>query len=376
MQRRTVVRGVGAAVVLLAAALVAAGCQSIAGIEDRTLQPASQQQCIEYCDTVQKNCTNDNKVYPDKKTCLAVCAALPPGKPSDPQNANTVACRLTAARAATDSAAQQENCPAAGPGGAGGCGTDCEAYCTLLSAICPDDSTIVPDCKKKCAAIADPAGFTPEAQKGDTVQCRLAQLGAATQDPTHCLHARFQTSNGVCKHDSQTSKPDCADYCRAVMVACTGDVQQYVDEATCEAVCADLPRGSWDDTNKVQSIGCRYYHSFFALGKPGTHCPHAGPGGDGTCSDPTSANCQSYCILLEAGCKSEFDGQFGGAQDPQGACISDCGSIQGGGTGELFSTDSSGNKTPSPMFCRLQNLSDVIAGKQGADCQNLGNGCP
>lgn len=374
-------RGFGFAVVALVSALVAGGCQSIVGIPERTFQPHSQQ-CVDYCNTVQKNCTGDNAVYPDKTTCLDVCGKLPPGQASSPANADTVACRMRQAQTAASS--PSESCAAAGPGGGGDgtCGSDCDAYCTLFQAICPADFKLVSDCKTKCAAIADDKGFTAAEQKGDTVQCRLAQLEKATQDKSACLHARFQSSGGVCSHDP-TTPVDCADYCRAVSVACTGDLQQYHATKThsahdeCMAVCADLSKqhaGKWSDT-LGQSVGCRYYHTFFALGDPGTHCPHAGPGGDGTCSDPKTANCQSYCILLEAGCSSVFSTRYPGGQSD---CLQACKNTPGADAGQLYSTDTSSGTTkhvPSQMACYLQLVSAAIVDQAPSECPDLTKPC-
>src|SRR5688500_18287338 len=128
--------------------LVLAGlgaCQSIAGIEDRVLNPAAfgeggdgsggepnvnpaTPQCQRYCSDVMSACTAENAVYVDEALCLGVCAQLEPGDPLEPVG-NTVACR--ARQAAIAKAEPAEHCRAAGPGGDGVCGSDCEAYCEL-----------------------------------------------------------------------------------------------------------------------------------------------------------------------------------------------------------------------------------------------------
>ncbi len=371
MQRRWMVRA-SAAVTLLGAVVVVGACQSIAGIHDRTLRPFSQQ-CVDFCNTVQKNCIDANKVYADNNTCLEICSALPPGTPGDATNADTVACRMLRAQAAESS--PQESCAAAGPGGDGSCGTDCDAYCTLFQAICPDQAAVVSQCLDKCPAIADSKGFTAAQQKQDSVECRLAQLEKATADKSACIHAAFQVSGTTCKHTQ--GLPDCTDYCRAVMVACTGSLQQYkaadglaaMDQ--CLAVCGDLPKGQWDDVG-AQSIGCRYYHSFFALGDPSTHCPHAGPGGDGTCSDPDAANCESYCILLQKACQSDFDNKFTGAS-ALADCEADCQNrkIAGSGNGKLFDQ----GDTPSTMMCCLRHLSEAATFRVNSQSASADSQC-
>ncbi len=376
---RGMLRASGLATLALLATFIVVGCQSIVGIEDRTYQPGSQQ-CADYCNTMQKNCTQGNAVYPDKATCLAVCADLPPGGPSAPANSNTVSCRARLATLAGSS--QVEYCASAGPGGNGSCGNDCEAYCTLLQAICPDDYKAVASvrpCTDSCKALEDEKGFSAAQQQGDTVQCRLVHLMAAAKDPAaaaaECPHASFQTPDEVCKHDPKTTA-DCKPYCRAVMAACTGKFQQYASEAECEKVCADLSPGTYGDTLGKNTVGCRYYHAFNALGDPAGHCPHAGPGGDGVCSQD---NCESYCELMQAGCSSVFGTRYPGGLTK---CEDDCRTppaITGGAAQQLYSS----NGDASQMVTCLQKVSTAITDRatgkaSDADsvCQKLaGDGC-
>lgn len=340
--------------VALVGVMIATGCQSIAGIEDRTYQPASQL-CIDYCNAVQKNCTGDNAVY-GKDTCPGICKNLPPGDPTEPSNANTVACRLRFAKAAAS--APSEQCAAAGPGGDGTCGSPCDAYCMLFEKICPSAYNIVPDCQANCAALASHKGFSAVSDhSGDTVECRLVHLGAATLDPaTHCPHAEFQSTD-YCKNGNTAAT--CQDYCRAVTVACKGTFQQYASQAECMAVCAQLPLGTFADVS-TNTVGCRYYHSFNALADPATHCPHSGPGGDGQCSKD---NCEPYCKLMAKACPATA------FADPK-TCAADCEQVEGHKAGELYKSAS------TPMLCRLQAVSRAIAarassqdGTADAECQ-------
>jgi hypothetical protein len=71
-------------------------------------------------------------VYPSLEVCLAVCERLPAGEAGDSEG-NSVQCRYRAARQVTE---QPADCPAAGPGGAGRCGDNCESYCALMDAVC------------------------------------------------------------------------------------------------------------------------------------------------------------------------------------------------------------------------------------------------
>lgn len=311
---------------------VAFGCQSIAGIEDRTYdldtaESQASEQCKEYCTTVMANCTGTNKVYSTKETCYGVCAKLPPGEQAEPYG-NTVLCRLNEAKAAGDPTAGEPktHCPAAGPGGnspgAGeNCGTNCEAYCYLMQRVCPKDYESVPDCVDKCAALKDTGSFDVAANhSGDTLQCRLVHVSSATGGPAanaeHCPHARFRPTDPWCV---EKDPPQCADYCRVQMAACTGDLKMYESPEQCAHVCAVLPKGSLNDqTADTDTIGCRLYHSYSSLAEPQTHCFHTGPGGDGHCS---TDNCPSYCLIVQAACGNAFDTKYPGGTS---ACQTDC----------------------------------------------------
>jgi hypothetical protein len=45
-------------------------------------------------------------------------------------------------------------------------------------------------------------------------------------------------------------------------------------------------------------VSCRSTHATLALSDAATHCPHAGPAGDGVCG----TNCESFCALAAATC--------------------------------------------------------------------------
>src|SRR4051812_27384920 len=92
-------------------AFVAAGCQAIAGIEERHYQaleggaekeagPVASPACQTYCKHVMDACQDDNAAYTELAVCLGVCAKLPPGNIHEP-GGNTVACRDQQAIAAS-----------------------------------------------------------------------------------------------------------------------------------------------------------------------------------------------------------------------------------------------------------------------------------
>jgi hypothetical protein len=150
--------------------------------------------CQEYCDTVATSCTGPNAQFASAVACLAVCALLDPGTPGD-TSGNTVECRLGRAQLAAGTGEPGNYCFSAGPGGAGACGSNCDGFCTLMTQKCTelgDDAA----CLQACAQVPDLAqGSTKQTynaslQAGDSLQCRLFHVSAASVDPgTHCIHA-------------------------------------------------------------------------------------------------------------------------------------------------------------------------------------------
>jgi hypothetical protein len=105
--------------------------------------------------------------------------------------------------------------------------------------------------------------------------------------------------------------PSCTDYCTAIMKNCTGGDgssnggnpdatkthQQYSAVENCMAACTAFPVGTLADTSG-NTLGCRLYHANAAASDATLHCPHAGPGGDGTCGSA----CDGYCQLVDKFC--------------------------------------------------------------------------
>ncbi|CAN5313698.1 hypothetical protein BH09MYX1_BH09MYX1_15440 [soil metagenome] len=91
---------------------------------------------------------------------------------------------------------------------------------------------------------------------------------------------------------------NCANYCALVQATCApnGPNGQYVDQATCEAMCAKFPAGDAGATSG-NSFACRAYHVSVAAQNAGNatiHCPHAGPYGFGGCGSETENFCKLY----------------------------------------------------------------------------------
>jgi hypothetical protein len=149
--------------------------------------------CGSYCETLEANCTGDFQQFISRATCMEFCARLPEGSDDD-EIGNSVHCRITQARFAGDVGEPDLHCAEAGPGGNGTCGSNCEAYCVVLEQVCGArfDGEFVgrADCNSQCGDLADEVRFSASIDSGDSIQCRLWHLSAASVDPsTHCGHA-------------------------------------------------------------------------------------------------------------------------------------------------------------------------------------------
>jgi hypothetical protein len=131
-------------------------------------------------------------------------------------------------------------------------------------------------------------------------------------------------------------------------------------------VCKTLPAGTVFD-QMGNTDGCRLYHSYNAL-LDVTHCPHTGPGGDGICqsSSASSGNCESYCMLLEGACKSDFDAAFTDAA----GCESACAQIDGAPNGSGYSVQATGDN----VQCRLLHVSRALS--DAKECRAALGGSP
>ncbi len=378
MKRRSEL-GFGSCIRAGAALLLALGCESIAGVEDVSFSDASSGlSCEAYCDEVLDSCPGDVAVYEDRPTCLGACATFDAGNASRPSG-NTVACRLEQATfaAQTDTPVEKAaHCPLAGPGGGNRCASslgatpDCEGYCSLYMGACKSISKdwgfgTHEECVRKCGALGPATDYSvvDAAESGDTLSCRLYYATAATVDPeTNCKSAGLRPSE-KCLGDTSTD-PSCADYCRAVDVACQGDLQVYESVAQCETVCALTPSGSRTDSGGQDSVGCRISHSYNALLiDPATHCPHSGPAGDGVCSEKENPNCVPYCRLVKSSCGALFEAAYG---DDDQACIADCATLTDAGKNRYSVATAESGDT---LKCRTLNAARASEDEQGDNAE-------
>jgi hypothetical protein len=236
--------------------------------------PPGGDACETYCTNAIANCTGDNTLYPGMEECMATCAGLPEGNPTD-QAGNTAWCR---AYHAGDPAVMDAtmHCPHASASGGTVCGTPCEAYCSLATANCGGEIAVYPsegDCMAACAAFPDDGEFN--AIDGNSVQCRIyhASFPATLDAMTHCGHAG---PNG-----GATCGSLCAAYCDQATTNCP---DLYVNEDECLTTCEGFPTDGDYYATEGDNVQCRTYHaSFPAAADPNTHCPHAAPDGGGVC---------------------------------------------------------------------------------------------
>lgn len=154
--------------------------------------------CEAYCSQIQTNCTGVDASFADRKSCIAACAAMPEGLPSD-TTGNTVECRTYHASfpAAADSTL---HCPHSGTSSDNDiCGGLCDAYCDQVMANCSGANELYID---RATCISTCRTFTPGAfddQSGDTTQCRIyhASFPALADGAMHCPHAGIDGA-GVC----------------------------------------------------------------------------------------------------------------------------------------------------------------------------------
>jgi len=181
------------------ACFIVSACASVLDIETATDDPAldnpgpKKSLCQTYCDTLSANCNGNVEQFVSTETCLDYCAKLDPGKPNDTAG-DTVNCRLHYATSAKTAGEKADNCSAAGPGGNGTCGTNCDALCHVALQTCGDQPTgfkSETECTSECTKLPDKGEYDDSIQDGFTIQCRLYHVSAAQIDPVvHCPHVR------------------------------------------------------------------------------------------------------------------------------------------------------------------------------------------
>jgi hypothetical protein len=96
--------------------------------------------------------------------------------------------------------------------------------------------------------------------------------------------AGTSSSGGSSSGMMTMDRAECVSYCDAIVGACSGANAQYNSKEDCVAYCnaSNWPKGV-DGEQANNTVACRIYHAGVAKDEPVSHCPHAGPSGDGVC---------------------------------------------------------------------------------------------
>lgn len=166
--------------------------------------PNKTANCDDYCSIELAACQGEFAQYQSPDQCHAVCNALELGT-NDDEGGNTVACRRY--HSFNSTTLPGTHCSHSGPVGDGHCGHDdpkagttgnCEAYCRLVAAACPDDyaaSSInsAEACMAECVdlpeAVADSKYSLTTAAKSHGLSCRVLHAVRAFEDKTACASA-------------------------------------------------------------------------------------------------------------------------------------------------------------------------------------------
>lgn len=194
-------------------ALVPAGCREILSIEERQYDPSLADggvpalSCDAYCDSIISLCTGQKLQYSSRDACIGLCSTFPEGTLDD-TGGNTLGCRI---HVLETSAAMIEtsDCAAAGPGGDGTCGTNCDSFCTSMQTVCPQSYESKGDCMTECSPLIECGTYyvDPEVTPDNpSIQCRLYHMSAGAinilskdgdeltpSQTKHCPHATGET---------------------------------------------------------------------------------------------------------------------------------------------------------------------------------------
>jgi hypothetical protein len=256
-----------------------------------------------------------NDIVPDSNPCTKdLCNGTTPTHP--PENAGTV-CSVGNGHKC-DGAGSCVECLApadcATPAGFPCTTATCNGshQCATASAPPTTNCGQGPSCSSDVAHAQDKCNGSGACVSGANTPCP-PYVCAATTCRNDCTNDNDCSGTGVCDVGTHQcvlpTDPKCSDYCTTIVGACTGSNEQYQTADQCLHTCADMRRTDAVSTN---TVACRLSHAGFAATVDAvTHCPHAGPAGDGVCG----ANCESFCSLAASACT-------GGNQ--QYATLSDC----------------------------------------------------
>ena len=147
---------------------------------------------------------------------MGLCSTFQVGTLDDTKK-NTLGCRMRVLET-SQAMIEDSDCAAAGPGGDGTCGSNCDSLCASMQVVCPASFESVGDCTAACTPLLDCGTYHVLAStpNDSTVQCRLYHISAAalgldtadggdtTSQTKHCPHAAGETE---CLYDADAGCP-------------------------------------------------------------------------------------------------------------------------------------------------------------------------
>ena len=113
------------------------------------------------------------------------------------------------------------------------------------------------------------------------------------------------------------------------------------------------------------TLNCRRWHGYSAMFERTSHCPHAGPTGDGHCGDNV---CTAYCTLLEKACTTRFKKDFSGADQ----CRMQCEKLTNGAVKDLGYNLDTSEARENTYSCRVRNLVKVFESRMSGGGMGMG----
>jgi hypothetical protein len=195
-----------------------AGCRQVLSIEQREYDPSLADagtdadaqvdtlSCEYYCQLITDTCKGSNKQYSTIEACIGLCSTFPEGKLDD-EKGNTLGCRIHVLET-TKAMIESSDCAAAGPGGDGVCGSNCESFCSSMQTVCPQGFESEDDCMDVCTPLIECGNYhvTSSTPDNPSIQCRLYHMSAAAinilsaekgeltdSQLNHCPHAMGET---------------------------------------------------------------------------------------------------------------------------------------------------------------------------------------
>jgi len=319
--------------------------------------------CEAYCDAAASLCGGEDALFPDRASCLSVCANLDDGGAPGDLTGDTVSCRLSYLTLGVAYEAPEVFCAAAAPlGGACSPVSDaipaptCENYCAIVSAACdataPEYAT-----PAECLDVCQRGAKLAPGEAGDTTQntiaCRIAHtmVGFVEHPELHCPVGGVGGGN-VCGSW-------CDNYCALSMANCAGQDALYASAAACAIACASQSAAGRVGDLDSDTVQCRmtYLLEAGASDDPGPLCADASfEGGPCVVQPPT---CEAYCQTVQEACGDA--GAPTAQYDDEAACLAYCddqAALAPGAAGDV------GGNT---IGCRLTFAEAAAAAMAGGD---------